>query len=442
MKKHRLSWIDEFIGRIKPYVYMRLKDNVLIRMPNEAFKLNTTGARVIHHILGGGSVLDFLKARKDFPETESQLERFFVDFSLVWNDDICENYDTPAIHRTEFSLGYIEFPVLSEVALTYVCNIKCKFCYGGCTPTDSGRVLDLDGFKKVLDKIRYEAEVPSVSFTGGEPTVSKDLPELVRYASKNNGMRVNLITNGTLITPKLAKGLREAGLSSAQVSIEAPTADAHDSITGVPGSHAASIRGLQALAAEGVTVHPHFTICSLNRDYIMDYPAFAKEIGVERFSANLIIPAGRGDDKSLQVSYTEIGGMVIDLKSMAQSTGVEFMWYSPTPVCLFNPITSGFGNKGCSACEGLLSLDPQGNVLPCSSWSEPIGNILEEGFHAVWSKKRSQWIRAKESAPDECKACKDFALCQGACPLYFNVHGVDELHRSWLSMSLTEKEVI
>lgn len=54
MKKHRLAWVDDFLNRIKPYVHMRLKDNVLIRMPNEAFKLNSTGAKVIAHILSGG----------------------------------------------------------------------------------------------------------------------------------------------------------------------------------------------------------------------------------------------------------------------------------------------------------------------------------------------------------------------------------------------------
>ena len=57
-KKHRLAWVDDFLRQIKPYVYLRLRDNVLIRMPNEAFKLNTTGARIVAHILSGGSVLE------------------------------------------------------------------------------------------------------------------------------------------------------------------------------------------------------------------------------------------------------------------------------------------------------------------------------------------------------------------------------------------------
>lgn len=438
MKKHNLAWVDKFLNRIKPYVYMRLSDNVLIRMPNEAFKLNTTGARIIAHILDGGSVLDFIKVRKDSPEIESQLERFFVDFLHMWNDEVCENYNTDAIRRVEFNIGYIELPVLSEVALTYSCNIKCRFCYAGCTQ-DKKIGLNIEEFKKVLDIIRYEAEVPSVSFTGGEPLLNNDLPKLIKYASKKNKMRVNLITNATLITTQKAKQLAHSGLSSAQVSIESANSIEHDKITGVSGSHARSVEGFKALKKAGIIVHPHMTICNLNKDSLMKYPYFCKEIGSDRFSANIVIPAGRGTDEELKVSYSQIGKLVSDLMKEAAKAGVKFMWYSPTPICLFNPLAEGLGNRGCSACEGLLSVDPKGNVLPCSSWPEPVGNLLEEGFESVWFSKRSKWIREKEAAPKECKSCKNFAACQGACPLYFKVHGCAELNSAWKSLGLSKE---
>lgn len=438
MRKHRLLWVDEFLNRIKPYVFMRTTDNVLIRMPNEAFRLNDTGARVVAHILEGGSILDFIRARNDSPETEEQLERFFTDFVRIWNNEVCGNYTTPAIQRTEFSLGYIKLPVLSEVALTYTCNIKCRFCYAGCTQNKNQNQLDTKGFKKVLDIIRYEAEVPSVSFTGGEPLTFKELPKLIKYASKTNKMRVNLITNGTLITPAKAKELARAGLSSAQVSIESAYASEHDAITGVSGSHAASVAGFKALKDAGITVHPHFTVCKMNKDNILKYAEFAKSIGAERFSSNMVIPAGRGGDDELTVTYSEIGNIVKSIKAAASKAGVKYMWYSPTPICLFNPMTSGFGNRGCSGCEGLLSIDPKGNILPCSSWPEPMGNLLEEGFKEIWSNKRCEWIRGKEAAPNECKKCRHFAACQGACPLYFKVHGCNELHTAWESMGLSK----
>lgn len=443
MKKCKLSWVDEFIHRIKPYVYMRLSDNVLIRMPNEAFKLNTTAARVIAHILDGGSVQDFIRARSGFPDTEQQLEQFFTDFSRMWNNEVCENYKTPAIHKTPFTLGYIKLPILSEVALTNTCNIKCRFCYGSCTPKKDEGSLDTAGFKKILDIIRYEAEVPSVSFTGGEPTLYRELPDLIRYASGHNHMRVNLITNGTLITPEKAKEYADAGLSSAQVSIESAFAGEHESITGVPGSHTASVNGLKALKDAGITVHPHLTVCAVNRESLTEYPAFCKSIGAERFSFNLIIPAGRGIDDGLTVEYSEIGKIIEQVKASAKQAGVQFMWYSPTPICLFNPMAAGFGNRGCSACEGLLSVDPKGNLLPCSSWSEPVGNLILEGFKTVWFNKRAEWIRGKSEAPEPCKSCRHFAVCQAACPLYFKAHGCDELKSAWKSMDLiNERSVI
>jgi len=440
VKKHRLAWVDDFITRIKPYIYMRLKDNVLIRMPNEAFKLNSTGARVIDHILAGGSVEDIIKARQDHPETVEQLERFFTDFSLMWNGKVCEYYDTPAIHRTEFDLGYISLPILSEVALTYTCNIRCQFCYADCTQKEVESQLDTGGFKRILDIIRYDAEVPSVSFTGGEPTTYRDLTELIRYASENNKMRVNLITNGTLITPQKAKEFAEVGLSSAQVSIESAIDREHDAITGVKGSHQASVNGLKALLNAGIIVHPHLTISTMNKDNLEKYPEFCKSLGVERFSANLVIPSGRGGAQDLTVEYKDIGDIVKNLQSVSEKSGIKFMWYSPTPVCLFNPIAAGFGNKGCSACEGLLSVDPRGNVLPCSSWPEPVGNLLTEDFETIWFNKRSRFIRDKKSAPFECRECRDFAVCQGACPLYFNAHGCGELEPIWDSKGLKGKE--
>ena len=442
VKQHKLSWVDAFLGRIKPYVHMRLRDNVLIRMPNEAFKLNTTGARVIAHILDGGSVADFFEARAEDPDIETQLERFFVDFSRLWNGAVCENYRTPAVHRVEFALGYIELPVLSEVALTYACNITCRFCYAGCTQAALKSQLDTAGFKKILDIIRHEAEVPSVSFTGGEPLLYEELPHLIKYAVRHNGMRVNLITIGTLITPKKARKLARAGLSSAQVSIESGIAAEHDAITGVPGSHAASIAGLKALAAAGIRVHPHLTICKDNLAHLTEYPSFCKELGAERFSSNLVIPAGRGTDDALAVRYSEIGSVLAGLREAADQAGIECMWYSPTPVCLFNPMAAGLGNRGCSACEGLLSVDPKGNVLPCSSWPEPVGSLLDDGFETVWFNKRASWIRGKESAPEACKACGHFAACQGACPLYFNVHGCDELQGVWETAGLHKERSV
>ena len=72
---------------------------------------------------------------------------------------------------------------------------------------------------RVLEVIRRDARCPSVSFTGGEPTLRPGLVRFVRHA-KGLGLRVNLISNGQRIGERLAGELREAGLDSAQLSLE------------------------------------------------------------------------------------------------------------------------------------------------------------------------------------------------------------------------------
>ena len=108
--------------------------------------------------------------------------------------------------------------------------------------------------------------------------------------------------------------------------------------------------------------------------------------------------------------------------------GVEFMWYSPTPLCIFNTITEGLGNKGCAACDGLLSVDPAGNILPCSSWDEPLGNLITHDFDTIWFSARATEIRNKKSAPEVCTGCDSLSICQGACPLFYRADSNDDCH--------------
>ena len=86
------------------------------------------------------------------------------------------------------------------------CNLRCAFCYAGsgcaANPTGSSAEMSADACRRVLWKIRHQARVPSVSFTGGEPTLAPHLPDMIRYA-KTLDMRVNLIIIVLVVTLKL-----------------------------------------------------------------------------------------------------------------------------------------------------------------------------------------------------------------------------------------------
>jgi len=427
-----LSWIDEFVARIRPYVFVRAADNVIIKRPNVAQKLNPQGVALLGALLGGARIAQVLDGIGRDPAKARDIELFMRAVKGFLEGTLDETTRSRAVEVRPFTMPFAALPILSEVAITYRCNLRCTFCYAGCNctrnPVGDDREMSTGEVKEVLRALYQDAEVPSVSFTGGEPTLRRDLPALVTHA-KALGMRVNLITNGTRVTEALARTLAAAGLDSAQVSLEGVTPTVHERVTTIPHSFGRTVAAVHHLKAAGVHVHTNTTINRDNLDECVRMPAFVKtELGTQRFSMNLMMPTGSGAlNDRLTVRYGEIGPHLLAIAAESRRQGVEFMWYSPTPMCLFNPVAHGLGNKGCSACDGLLSVAPNGDVLPCASYDEPVGNLLRQGVREVWASRRATQFRDKFLAHPACRACADFAICNGACPLYWRQMGFDEL---------------
>lgn len=432
-----LDWVDEFIGNVRPYIMVREEDNLLIRMPNQAHRLNPEGVRILKHLLDGGTMVQLEHRLGGDPQKIADAGLFLFEIKRCLEGKLKENNHSRAVAVRPLTLGFSQLPVLSEVAVTSRCNLRCAFCYYGCggaasVSANEKQEMTADQIRRVLEAIFHQARTPSVSFTGGEPTLRPDLPRLVRHA-KDIGLRVNLITNGTRVTPALADELVAAGLDSVQVSLEGTTPRIHDGITGVTGSFSRSVAAVGHFRDRGVTVHTNTTLNQRNLTDSVAMPRFIREtLRLERFSMNLVIPSGSataGDAGAdpLLIRYRDVAPMVTAILAASEREGVEFMWYSPTPLCLFNPIIHGLGNKGCSACDGLLSVDCNGDVLPCSSWDEPVGNLLETGFQEIWDSRFAAACRQKELAHPDCRRCDSFAVCHGACPLYWRHFGYGEL---------------
>lgn len=430
---HKLSWIDEFITKVRPYVFVRTEDNILIKRPNQATQINATGARVLKFLLKGGTISQLLE--KTGNDKAQEIETFLLAVKNFLEGKLDEFSLNPAVEKKLFTTGFSKLPVLSELALTYDCNLKCRFCYAGCNctvnPAGSDKEMSLRDFKATIETISEEAKVPSISFTGGEPTLRPEiLLQCIAYA-RELGMRVNLISNGTRIDQKFAEKLIAAGLDSVQISIEGVTAEIHDKIVQSPGAFAKSINAVKIFRELGIHVHTNTTLNRLNVEDCLSLPPFVKNtLQLERFSMNLIIPAGSGVVNSeLVIPYSEVGEIVLSIQKESKKHGVEFMWYSPIPMCMFNTITNELGNKGCAACDGLISVAPNGDVLPCASYDQPVGNLRKSAFSKIWKGAEATFFRDKKFAHSICQQCDSFAVCNGACPLYWRNTGYEELYK-------------
>jgi radical SAM protein with 4Fe4S-binding SPASM domain len=415
---------------------VRPEDELLILVPNRPVKINRTAARILRLMVDEGlGIAEVLAREGDGPRRRSEIHAFFADLASWLDGTLGEGFGRRAVVREPFTADFCRYPVLAEVAVTYRCNLTCGFCYAGCGVAglpegwSEDRVMTDDEVCRVLEVVRRDARCPSVSFTGGEPTLRPGLARFVRHA-KSLGLKVNLISNGQRLDEARVSALAEAGLDSAQLSLEGPTAALHDALVGRPGAFDRLWVGVERLRARGVRVHTNTTLTRRNLPEAEAIVDLVADRGLDRLTMNLVIPCGSaGPD--LGVAYRDVGDHVLRLRARAEARGVELVWYSPLPLCLFNTIAHGLGNRGCAAADGLLHVSPSGDVLPCSSFghAESLGNLLRQPFEEVWQSRAARFFRAKQMMPGGCESCPEAAACQGACVLYWREKGVAELGR-------------
>jgi radical SAM protein with 4Fe4S-binding SPASM domain len=417
---------------------VRPEDDLLILVPNRPVKINRTAARILGLMVDDGlGIADVLAREGDGPRRRSEIHAFFADLAAWLDGTLGEGFGRRAVVREPFTADFCRYPVLAEVAVTYRCNLTCGFCYAGCGVAglpegwSEERVMTDDEVCRVLEVVRRDARCPSVSFTGGEPTLRPGLPRFVRHA-KRLGLRVNLISNGQRLDEARTAALADAGLDSAQLSLEGPTPALHDALVGRPGAFDRLWAGVERLRAHGIRVHTNTTLTRRNLPEAEAIVDLVADRGLDRLTMNLVIPCGSaGALPELGVAYRDVGDHVLRLRAKAEARGVELVWYSPLPLCLFNTIAHGLGNRGCAAADGLLHVSPSGEVLPCSSFghAESLGNLLRQPFEEVWRSRAARFFRAKQMMPAGCESCPEAAACQGACVLYWREKGVAELGR-------------
>jgi len=119
------------------------------------------------------------------------------------------------------------------ISLLRDCNLNCICCD---LSKMKNRALSQGEVVKIIDKLR-SYKVNYLFLTGGEPTLRKDLPKIIRYAKQKLGCKVYLSTNGINLDSILTKSLIKSGLDTIDISIYSHDPLIYDKITGVTGSH-------------------------------------------------------------------------------------------------------------------------------------------------------------------------------------------------------------
>ena len=149
--------------------------------------------------------------------------------------------------------------------MTKACNLKCRHCYAQATAGPADNELSTTEAKAMIDDLA-QFGAPVILFSGGEPLVRPDLPELARYAV-SKGMRAVISTNGTLITKDVAKELKDIGLSYVGVSLDGMP-EVHDKFRGVDGAFDQAMAGIRNCMEQGIKTGLRFTVYQNNVDQV------------------------------------------------------------------------------------------------------------------------------------------------------------------------------
>jgi radical SAM protein with 4Fe4S-binding SPASM domain len=145
--------------------------------------------------------------------------------------------------------AYPRLPLKGSLDLTYRCNNDCRHCWLRLAPDapESGRELSFEEIRRVVDEARREG-CRSWTISGGEPMLRPDFAEIFAFIT-GRAASYTLNTNGTLITPAIARMLKKKG--SKLVALYGATAEVHDRVTRTPGSFVALTRGIAYLREAG-----------------------------------------------------------------------------------------------------------------------------------------------------------------------------------------------
>jgi radical SAM protein with 4Fe4S-binding SPASM domain len=412
---------DKFAGMSLQLRVERSGRGVMVINANTVLHLNHSATAFAYYFMQGlpqqeviAKMQRMFRVKADVAKAD--YEKLVYTISTMAHTEKIDPVSFLGIEKEEpFSYQY-SAPLRMDMALTFRCQNNCIHCYAG-GPHETPELTEKQ-WREAIDHLS-EIGVFTLTFTGGEPTLREDLPELLAYA-QIKGMVTGLITNGrNLKDESYVRKLEKSGLDFVQITLESHKPEIHDLMTASPGSWNETLSGIRNVVNSQIYVSTNTTLSKHNASTFLDTIDFIKGLGVEAFGCNSLIYSGKADNVKTEFALTieELSKLLPEIRDKANRLGLKFLWYTPTQYCKFDPVQHGLGVKTCTAALINMCVGPNGDVYPCQSYFESLGNILSDPWTKIWNHPTAQKIRNRTHAEEKCKDCPQLQVCGGGCPL-------------------------
>jgi KxxxW cyclic peptide radical SAM maturase len=315
-------------------------------------------------------------------------------------------------------------PVLAHLAITNRCNMHCKYC---SVRNLHEKIEDLElstaDWKKIID-ILADWGVFQIGFTGGEPTLRKDLPELIKYV-RDKGCVCNLTTNGWFVDEKMVEAFKDAEMTQCQISLDSHIPEIHNTLRGI-GSHERVLKSIKLLQEKGIAVGVD-TVVSKNN--IHTIPEMIDWMAKNNIPYLTLIKLKKGDlpfNKFLELSpsYEEYSELIRYVCSREKNENPNITLDCGSVSNLQRVATkvqlSDIPVAGCPIGHHLICVSPNGDIYPCAALLEQkfcLGNILKEDIMEIWNNNVTfkEFRLIKQKIEGKCKNCERIDICRGGC---------------------------
>lgn len=267
-------------------------------------------------------------------------------------------------------------PVSAFLAVTETCPYRCWHC---SFKQRAGGHLTGPEWRRIIEQL-HSLGASIIGFTGGEPCVRKDLPELVAAAS-GGGATTLLFSSGANLDRPLLQRLRRAGLWSVCLSLDHPEAEQHDRLRGAPGAHARACQALEWARAEGfyTMMGTVVTAALIEQNLLPRLHRLARARGVQEWRLVEPMPCG------LLAQNPEARLTAAQIQTLREFHQAANRRRVPPKVCAFNQIESP-ELFGCGAGTQHLFIDAKGEVCPCDFTAMSFGNAAREPLAQIWAR--------------------------------------------------------
>jgi hypothetical protein len=353
-----------------PYrLHLRLDNDgsgILVINAHTVLHLNQTAAEMAYHIVNQDShetTASVMAKRYNVPKSKAQED------IQEFQERIQTLIDTPDLDPVTFLDFDRVDPYSKELTAPY--RLDCALTYKTgeesviSAPTDRvKRELLTQEWKSILQKA-WQAGIPQIVFTGGEPTLRPDLFELIAI-TENQGQVAGLLTDGKRLSERdYLHGLLASGLDHVMITLDPDSPQAWEAILDV--------------SKEDLFLTVHLTLTQHN-------------IGkAGEILKKLYQMMDETKSLSLSANHTDLAKELASVRDQAVLMGFKMVWDLPVPYSIINPISAELENISepvNGAGNAWLYVEPDGDVLPAQGITRILGNLLTDDWNSIWSNRR------------------------------------------------------